>query len=93
MYNFVRGLSPYPTAWTSIDQLKVKVFLTTKEVMEHDYAPGRIITDNKKSLKIAAKGGFLNIVELQLQSRKRMSTAALLNGYTIESDCVEIREL
>ena len=83
VHNFIRGLSPFPTAWTTLDDLKLKIFRTSKVVEKHDLIPGKVITDNKNYLKIATKDGFVDVLELQLQGRKRMDTKAFLNGYLI----------
>lgn len=85
IHNHVRGLSPYPTAWTEFKQketgevLSCKIFRTEKVIEEHSFSAGEIIT-SKKELKIAVTGGFLNIKELQLAGKKRMEVTALLNG-------------
>jgi methionyl-tRNA formyltransferase len=81
VHNFIRGLSPYPAAWTTLEGLELKIFKTTKEIVSHDVEIGKFISDNKKSLKIATTDGFVHIHEVQLQGRKRMDTAAFLNGY------------
>jgi methionyl-tRNA formyltransferase len=85
IHNHVRGLSPYPTAWTEFKQketkeiVSCKVFRTEKISEEHSFASGEIIA-SKKELKIAVTGGFLTLKELQLAGKKRMDVAALLNG-------------
>lgn len=89
VHDFVRGLSPYPTAWTRINGQKLKLFKTQREVEAHEQAPGSIDTDNKNYLRIATKDGFVRILELQLQGRKRMDTSAFLNGYTLEQQQVD----
>ncbi|MCP3930515.1 MAG: methionyl-tRNA formyltransferase [Bacteroidetes bacterium] len=86
VHNFIRGLSPYPAAWTVLDGKKLKLFKTTKEISAHENNPGAIITDNKHSLKIATKDGYVHILELQLQGRKRMDVKAFLNGYSITQE-------
>lgn len=84
VYNFIRGLSPYPTAWTEIltngEALAVKLYGAKKEKTGHSYEPGRVIAD-KKDLKIAVRDGFLHITELQLPGKRRMSSEAVLNGF------------
>ncbi|MBL4594547.1 MAG: methionyl-tRNA formyltransferase [Flavobacteriales bacterium] len=86
IHNHVRGLSPYPTAWTEFknkttgESVSCKVFRTEKILEQHDLTVGEIIT-SKTELKIAVTGGYLNIIELQLAGKKRMEMAALLNGF------------
>jgi len=82
VHNFVRGLSPYPCAWTTLDNKKLKIYKTEKEIEKHEKAPGTFVTDDKKFLKIACKDGFLNVLELQLQGKKRMNIKDFLNGYS-----------
>lgn len=84
--NLIRGLSPYPTAWTELahksksEILSVKIFAA-----ERDYnlpaAPGTIHTDGKKFLKIACPDGWLSITDLQLSGKKRMKVDELLRGF------------
>ncbi len=83
VHDFIRGLSPYPAAWTTLDGLEIKILRTSKEVSNHDFKPGTFISDNKKELKIVTADGFVQVHELQLQGRKRMDVVAFLNGYTI----------
>jgi methionyl-tRNA formyltransferase len=83
--NLIRGLSPYPAAWTNFHrsgtETGVKIFKATTEQVSHQYQPGKIVSDNKKYLKIACADGFLNIQDLQLAGKKRMDTAAFLRGF------------
>lgn len=88
VHDFVRGLSPYPTAWTRLDGQKLKLHKTQREVEQHSLKPGTIDTDNKNYLRIATKDGFVRVLELQLQGRKRMDTSSFLNGYDIEEKVV-----
>ncbi|BDS12446.1 methionyl-tRNA formyltransferase [Aureispira anguillae] len=88
VHNFVRGMSPYPTAWTTLDGEKLKVFRSSKEIIDHDKAVGTLFTDGKKFLKIATQDGFLNLLDVQLTKRKRMDIKSFLNGYSIQNDQV-----
>lgn len=95
VHNFIRGLSPHPGAWTMWQQplatggstlrsesgdLELKIFKARKVPASHTYVPGTFLTDGKKSLKVATPGGFLQILELQLQGRKQMDIVSFLNG-------------
>ncbi len=82
VHNFIRGLSPYPAAWTTLDEQQLKILRTTKQLEDHQLPPGKIISDNKKRIKIATRDGFVEVHELQLQGRKRMKTIDFLNGYS-----------
>ena len=86
MHNFVRGLSPYPTAWTSLqlpgqsETMVLKVFKTEKEKCTHQSAIGSVHTDGKNFLKIALPDGFIQLVEIQAPGKKRMDIAYFLRG-------------
>lgn len=82
VHDFIRGLSPYPAAWTTLDGKELKIFRTTKEITAHEHPPGAFLADNKDWLKIATADGFVHVHELQLEGRRRMSTADFLNGYS-----------
>ena len=89
IYNFVRGLSPYPTAWSELmndnrDPIPMKIYAVTTEQTSHTYTHGTIITDGKKELKVACKDGFVIIQSLQLSGKKRMNSDEFLRGYKID---------
>jgi methionyl-tRNA formyltransferase len=91
IHNHIRGLSPYPGAFTELISPKeertiLKIFITEKEIAEHSYSAGQIITDSKNTLKIAVSKGFLNIHELQLAGKKRMKTSDLLRGFPLNNE-------
>lgn len=84
VYDFVRGLSPYPGAWTTLQlcqkDTELKIFQTAKTgTAAGDVQPGSIVTA-KKSLRIACADEWLDILSLQLSGKKRMDSAAFLNG-------------
>lgn len=87
VYNFVRGLSPYPAAWTTFvkddppQRFSVKIYESTMEEEEHNHTPGTIFSDDKKFLKIATFGGFLHLLTLQLEGKKRLSVTEFLHGF------------
>lgn len=89
MHNFVRGLSPYPTAWTSLqlpgqpEATVLKVFKTGKEKCTHQSAIGSVHTDGKNFLKIALPDGFIQLVEIQAPGKKRMDIASFLRGLRV----------
>ena len=85
IHNKIRGLSPYPTAWTSIDKDKtLKLFSSSYENANHNETIGKILISNNKEMKVAAKDGFIHIHELQLSGKKRMKTEDFLRGYNFE---------
>lgn len=93
IYDHVRGLSPYPAAWTELHQpdaemlSPVKIYRTEKIAMAHTYRPGSIKTDGKTYLHVAVADGFMDIKSLQLPGKKRLSAEELLRGFKISNDC------
>lgn len=90
LYDFVRGLSPYPAAWTEMEQedgkrLTLKIFQTEKEFTSHNLSIGDIVSDGKRYLKVAATDGFLNLKEIQLAGKKRMNVEDFLRGFRIDN--------
>ncbi len=83
VHNFIRGLSPIPTAWTTLDDKKLKIFRTSKEIAAHEEVPGSFSTNNKSFLKIATQDGYIHLHELQIAGRKRMKIKDFLNGYKL----------
>jgi methionyl-tRNA formyltransferase len=85
VYNFIRGLSPRPTAWTEFIlssgvRQPVKIFRTEKHYETHTLLPGTIRTEGKQTLEIATCDGFLRICTLQLSGKNRISAGEFLNG-------------
>ncbi|MCW3071813.1 MAG: methionyl-tRNA formyltransferase [Bacteroidetes bacterium] len=88
IHNQVRGLSPYPAAYTEListddKPVSMKVFHTEKESGSHGQPVGSILSDSKTYLKVAAKDGFIKITELQLAGKKRMPVSEFLRGFQI----------
>lgn len=86
IYNFIRGLSPYPAAWTELideenKKYSLKIFETKIEVEKHGLNYGTILTDNKNYIKVSVKEGFLYLLEIQLQGKKRLKIKEFLNGF------------
>lgn len=85
LHNLVRGLSPYPAAWTTLGELTpVKVYRThivSEGKPQDPESIGKILTDNKTYLQIVCADGILAFEELQLPGKKRMEVRALLNGF------------
>lgn len=85
IYNFVRGLSPYPAAWTELEMpggetLAMKVFEVSPVDEAHSLRPGTIRTDGKTFMDVAALNGFLRLTSIQPAGKKRMDTEAFLRG-------------
>ena len=96
LYNHIRGLSPYPAAWTTLqnadgnEMTTLKVYATGEPepfASVEKPTPGTIVAD-RKTLRVACGDGWLELLSLQQSGKKRMDTDAFLRGYTISpSDC------
>ena len=88
VYDFIRGLSPYPAAWTelSIDEKRqeMKIYATEKEFCSHQHPIGTVVTDHKTFFKVATKDGYLRLITLQLAGKKRMEVTDFLRGFRAE---------
>ncbi|WP_313491204.1 methionyl-tRNA formyltransferase [Sphingobacterium multivorum] len=81
VYNFIRGLSPYPAAFTLLNDKVLKIYRTEKELAHTATIPGTVETDKKSFLKIATQDGYIVISDLQLEGKKRMNVVDFLKGY------------
>jgi methionyl-tRNA formyltransferase len=81
IYDLIRGLSPYPAAFTFLQGKKLKIFSAEKELSNGANEPGEIFTDHKSFLKFAAKDGFISLKEIQLEGKKRMNITDFLRGW------------
>ncbi len=88
VYDFIRGLSPYPAAWTELisneDSSKrqvLKIYQTEKRPATHTFPIGSLHSDGKSYIDVAVEGGYLRILSLQLAGKKRLSTVDFLNGF------------
>ncbi len=85
VYNLIRGLSPYPGAFCYYEQLQMKIYRSTiKNEAKEAGKPGQILTARKGQFLVACHPGVLQIEELQLQGKKRMSVEAFLNGFHVK---------
>ncbi len=84
IYNKIRGLSPYPLAWTTIynkdTTIEMKIYNAIKEQTTHSYKIGQIIT-TKKEMKVAVKEGFILIKVLKIEGKRKMDVVSFLNGF------------
>ena len=85
-FDFVRGMSPYPAAWTELveengKRTMLKIYATTREETSVAEAPGTVLTDGKTYFKIAFPDGYLALTQLQLAGKKRMTVTDFLRGY------------
>lgn len=91
VYDFIRGLSPYPGAWAELvspqgDLLIVKIFEAQKEDVDHQLPFGSLQTDGKHCIKIAVDGGFIIPTILQFPGKKRLRSEELLRGFALTND-------
>ena len=95
VYDHVRGLSPYPAAWTELcvpegARQVLKIYETEKQFVAHTLPVGMIDTDGKTYFRIAVKDGYVNLLSVQLAGKKRMSIGDFLRGYRhVEKSWVE----
>ncbi len=85
IYDFIRGLSPYPAAWTELvasdgSRQALKVYQAEKRPASHNQAIGVILTDTKSYIDIAVEDGYIHLLDLQLAGKKRMGVKDFLNG-------------
>lgn len=83
VYNLIRGLNPYPSAYTILTdndtEYNIKIHDVTYTIEQHNFKPGKFIA-TKKTIRIATNDGFIEILSLQFPGKKKMKTAELLNG-------------
>ncbi|MDO5461095.1 MAG: methionyl-tRNA formyltransferase [Bacteroidales bacterium] len=89
IYDFIRGLSPYPAAWCELsdaagNRLSLKVYSAGKEYAAHNITPGTLLSDGKSFMKVAVDGGYVVFNEVQLAGKKRMPVVDLLRGFSVE---------
>lgn len=91
IFNLIRGLSPYPAAWTYIkdgeNEWNVKIYLANFEEKAHTDAVGKITT-TKKEIFVMVKDGVLKIESLQFPGKKRMLAHELLNGVKLTENAI-----
>jgi methionyl-tRNA formyltransferase len=80
VYDQIRGLSPYPTAFTTLNDKLLKVFGAEYEIAETGGEPGEFFSDNRTFLKVAALDGFVYLNDIQMEGKKRMGVEEFLRG-------------
>jgi methionyl-tRNA formyltransferase len=81
VYNLIRGLSPYPAAFTFLNDKMIKIFKSVKEESKPLSTPGQFETDKKTYLKFACSNGYISIKELQLEGKKKIMIDEFLRGF------------
>ena len=87
--NFIRGLSPYPTAFTQLkngeDQIQlVKIFNSKFEIFPPNHPNGLLLTNNKTYLKVFCEDGLIEVEEIQLQGKKKIGIREFLRGFKVK---------
>ena len=90
IYNHIRGLSPHPGAFTEFvseeeNKFSVKVYKCRIEKIDHQEKTGEVLSDYKTYLKIAVKGGFISLTEIQMAGKNRMNIGDFLRGFNMKS--------
>ncbi len=91
IHNQIRGLSPYPAAFTDFISpegkiVSLKIFRSKKETITHHFPINSIITDSKNYIKIAVKNGYIEIDDLQVAGKKRMAVIEFLRGFQLNNE-------
>ncbi|MBK9798353.1 MAG: methionyl-tRNA formyltransferase [Bacteroidetes bacterium] len=85
--NKIRGLSPFPTAFAEFtngsESISIKIFEAKAELVQHNYAPGNMLSDSKTYIKVACVDGFVHLLRIQLAGKKQMSVGDFLRGFQI----------
>ncbi len=89
IYDFVRGLSPYPAAWTELNckdgtPVVVKIYQTEKQPELHSLPCGTVDTDGKQYFRIAVSDGYINVKSLQIAGKKRLTVEEFLRGFKMQ---------
>jgi len=89
IYNKIRGLNPFPSAWTILlnneEEISAKIYEVEKMEESHNLEVGTIIT-SKKEIKVAVAKGFINIKGIKLAGKKKMDAVSLLNGFSFDDN-------
>jgi methionyl-tRNA formyltransferase len=83
VYNLIRGLSPYPAAFTTVNDKKMKLFEVEKMIASHSFEPGYIETDQKKYIRFYCADGYISVKILQLEGKTQMLVEDFLRGNKI----------
>lgn len=81
VYNFIRGMAPFPTAWTMLNETILKIYKAKKIEQIPSEKPGEFRFENKKQLWVATLDGYIALEEVQLQGKKKMNIVEFLNGF------------
>lgn len=93
VHNHIRGLSPYPAAFTLLQSPdgkthSLKIFVASPLITNHNEKPGTLLTDQKTDIRVATKNGYIILHEIQLQGKRRMAVADFLRGSSLNQDWI-----
>lgn len=91
IHNLIRGLSPYPCAWTELQgekRITFKIYRSEFRSSASTLTPGTIVCDGKRELKVACGNGFIHVHEIQMEGKKKMMTEEFLRGYSFPEGAV-----
>jgi methionyl-tRNA formyltransferase len=83
IHNLIRGLSPFPGAFTFLNDKMLKVYKSSKEITAHNNTPGKFFSDGKSFLKFSCSDGYVHILDVQLEGKKKMNVEDFLRGYRL----------
>ncbi len=83
VFDHIRGLSPYPAAWTTLingeDEIFVKIYEASMKKEKHNHTSGHLVF-TKKEMQVAVEGGYISLLKIQLPGKRKMETREVLNG-------------
>lgn len=89
IYNHIRGLNPFPTAWAEMENngevISMKLYKVRKEVLSHQDGIGKITT-SKNDIKVSVNEGYIFLDEIKLSGKRKLDAKSLLNGYSFSLD-------
>lgn len=80
VHNLIRGISPFPGAFTHVNGKLLKIYLSKKEITNHTQQAGSLISDETTFIKFACSNGYIHVLELQLEGKKKMKVVDFLRG-------------
>jgi len=96
IHNLIRGLSPSPGAksWFMNDTsaISFKIYESQPQIEKHSLKPGTLVSDGKHFIRVSCRDGFLNILSLQLEGKKRMNTVEFLRGFRMENYSIRVTQ-
>lgn len=84
IHNLIRGLSPYPGAFTYLKDKTFKIYKSKKELISPEHPTGEQVTDGKTFLKFTCSDGYIHALEVQLEGKKKLAIEDFLRGYKFE---------